>query len=94
MFMHFRGGGVGHKSTCEATNQFLCDRDLLDLNNSDDPMGKMTPEDVVWEGEGVDDEVEEEMDLEEDDGSVNSSSSSSGEEESEEDDIDHEYAPL
>jgi len=30
MMMRFRGGGVGHKSTREATNCFLPDRDALD----------------------------------------------------------------
>ena len=29
--MRFRGGGVGHKSTREATDQFLQDRDHLDV---------------------------------------------------------------
>ena len=28
--MHLCGGGVGHKSTQDATNQFLMDRDTLD----------------------------------------------------------------
>ena len=28
--MHFCGGGVGHKSTRNATDQFLTDRDMLD----------------------------------------------------------------
>ena len=30
MVMRFRGGGVGHKSTRDATNFFKTDRDLLD----------------------------------------------------------------
>lgn len=30
MFMRFRGGGVGHKSTWEATQSFFEDRDALD----------------------------------------------------------------
>jgi hypothetical protein len=30
MLMRFRGGGVGHKSTRSATDQFLTDRDTLD----------------------------------------------------------------
>lgn len=29
--MRFRGGGVGHKSTREVTNQFLVDRDPMDI---------------------------------------------------------------
>ena len=31
--MRYRGGGVGHSSTREATNKFLHDRDRLDLPN-------------------------------------------------------------
>lgn len=31
MFMRYRGGGVGHTSTREATNRFLLDRDRLDM---------------------------------------------------------------
>ena len=29
--MQSQGGGIGHKSTCEATDQFLQDRDVLNL---------------------------------------------------------------
>ena len=35
--MRFRGGGVGHKSTREATDQFLQDRDAFDLINDEPP---------------------------------------------------------
>jgi hypothetical protein len=35
--MRFRGGGIGHKSTCEATDQFLQDRDILNLINDEPP---------------------------------------------------------
>jgi hypothetical protein len=31
MFMRFRGGGVGHKSTRDATNHFLSDRSPAEL---------------------------------------------------------------
>jgi hypothetical protein len=31
MAMRFRGGGVGHTSTRAATNTFLSDRDIIDL---------------------------------------------------------------
>lgn len=31
MMMRYRGGGVGHKSTRDATNKFLTDRDILDI---------------------------------------------------------------
>jgi hypothetical protein len=34
--MRFRGGGVGHKSTREATDSFKKDRDQLDLELDDD----------------------------------------------------------
>jgi hypothetical protein len=33
--MRFRGGGVGHNSTREATNRFLNDRDRLDMSVPD-----------------------------------------------------------
>jgi hypothetical protein len=35
--MRFRGGGVGHKSTREATDRFLQDRDVLDLRDDEHP---------------------------------------------------------
>ncbi|KAK2467949.1 hypothetical protein APHAL10511_000244 [Amanita phalloides] len=31
MFIRFQGGGVGHKSTCKETDQFLSDHHVLDL---------------------------------------------------------------
>ena len=31
MFMRYRGGGIGHTSTREATNRFLLDHDQLDM---------------------------------------------------------------
>jgi hypothetical protein len=31
MIMRFRGGGVGHKSTRDVTDQFLVDRDPMDI---------------------------------------------------------------
>ncbi|KAF6741116.1 hypothetical protein DFP72DRAFT_834947 [Ephemerocybe angulata] len=37
MFMRYRGGGVGHKSTRRATDFFLNDRDKLDLARRADP---------------------------------------------------------
>lgn len=33
MFMRFRGGGVGHKSTSQATQFAYDDRDVMDTNN-------------------------------------------------------------
>jgi hypothetical protein len=34
MMMRYRGGGVGHKSTRDATDNFLKDRDVLDIPTS------------------------------------------------------------
>ncbi|KAG6882409.1 hypothetical protein C0992_011764 [Termitomyces sp. T32_za158] len=34
MMMRFRGGGIGHKSTHEATNTFLSDRHRSDMTSS------------------------------------------------------------
>ncbi|KAG1792273.1 uncharacterized protein HD556DRAFT_1309350 [Suillus plorans] len=34
MLMRFRGGGVGHRTTREATNSFLNDRDPLDIHHA------------------------------------------------------------
>jgi hypothetical protein len=36
MMMRYRGGGVGHKSTRDATNKFLTDRDKLDIPTTAD----------------------------------------------------------
>jgi hypothetical protein len=36
MMMRYRGGGVGHKSTRDATNKFLTDRDTLDIPTTAD----------------------------------------------------------
>jgi hypothetical protein len=36
MMMHFHGGGVGHKSTWQATDWFLSDRDKLDKGGETD----------------------------------------------------------
>ena len=46
MFMRYRGGGVGHGSTREATNKFLHDRDRLDM-----PGHEGAKEDVELEDE-------------------------------------------
>jgi hypothetical protein len=51
MVMRYRGGGVGHKSTRDATNKFLTDRDRLDVptaNNDTD-----SDENIGEEGEEV-----------------------------------------
>jgi hypothetical protein len=54
MFMRFRGGGVGHKSTNEATRCAYEDRDVMDTadyepDDSDD-------EEAVFEGDQTSDE--------------------------------------
>ncbi|KAF6743071.1 hypothetical protein DFP72DRAFT_1053502 [Ephemerocybe angulata] len=40
MFMRFRGGGVGHKHTRDATDFFLNDRDPLDIIRREDPLSE------------------------------------------------------
>ncbi|KIL55287.1 hypothetical protein M378DRAFT_173752, partial [Amanita muscaria Koide BX008] len=59
MFMRFRGGGVGHKSTRAATNVFLADRHPFDSETA--------AEDVEENGEDLhDDGIEEECDSQSD----------------------------
>ena len=64
--MRFRGGGVGHKSTREATDSFKKDRDQLDILKSDIEDDEAMPE--ILEPEPGEDEIEE--DEEEDYGYV------------------------
>ena len=47
MFMQYRGGGVGHSSTREATNKFLHDRDRLDVPDGDESIGGNVEEDEI-----------------------------------------------
>jgi hypothetical protein len=54
--MRFRGGGVGHKSTRDATDFFKSDRDLLDL----------APASSELEEEEMDEGVEEILEIGED----------------------------
>ena len=51
MFMRFRGGGVRHKSTREATNSFMTDRDKLDLATQEEmePGTNIEPEKSQFE---------------------------------------------
>jgi hypothetical protein len=62
--MRFRGGGVGHKSTREATDFFRRDRDLLDLPQSNIPenggSSKQLEEDLEMEDD-IDEEEEEDF---------------------------------
>jgi hypothetical protein len=66
LIMRFRGGGVGHKSTREATDSFKKDRDQLDIesnvsNVEDVENNETMPEILVSEpGEGKVEEGEEE----------------------------------
>jgi hypothetical protein len=38
--MRFRGGGIGHRSTREATDHFKTDRDKLDILQTEGVVGK------------------------------------------------------
>jgi hypothetical protein len=61
MFMRFRGGGVGHRSTRHATNFFKGDRDILDIERR----GLVSPKPEEREDEGLSDEdmvINEEID--------------------------------
>src|SRR3977135_1847750 len=60
--MRFRGGGIGHKSTREATDSFKKDRDKLDMKSDieddDEPMLEvLVPE--PGEEEDIEEDVEE-----------------------------------
>jgi hypothetical protein len=65
MFMRFRGGGVGHRTTREATNVFLSDRDRLDVRHvsatdcsNDNESAKLDECDIVDYAEGPAAQVE------------------------------------
>lgn len=55
--MRFRGGGVGHKSTRDATRVFLEDRDTLDRIVEVPDGSESTDSDSEEEGHGSDEEV-------------------------------------
>ena len=61
--MRFRGGGVGHKSTKEATDFFKNDRDILDLPNAmaedEEPICEQQGAQSHPEAEEVDENEEE-----------------------------------
>jgi len=59
--MHFRGGGVGHKSTREATNFFKKDRDRLDMRSaSSEPTQDIDDEDdEEWDDVNKDSGIDE-----------------------------------
>ena len=52
--MRYRGGGVGHKSTRDATDKFLSNRDLLDI-----PIKTTADEDTKMPDNNDGDEVED-----------------------------------
>ena len=54
MMMRYRGGGVGHKSTRDATDKFLSDRDVLDI-----PIKTTTDEDTKMPDNNDGEEVKE-----------------------------------
>lgn len=61
--MRYRGGGVGHKSTRDATNKFLTDRDMLDVQvpttaDKDVRLGFDTNSNIGEEGASDSDSVE------------------------------------
>ena len=63
MFMRFRGGGVGHKSTCEATQCLIGDREDLDkrpftLERERGPFEGSDGDDVPMEGSSSAEEEE------------------------------------
>ena len=63
MFMRFRGGGVGHKSTRKATQCLLDNRETLDkepftLENNRDPFQGTGEDDVPVEGSSSSEEEE------------------------------------
>jgi len=71
--MQFWGGGVGHKSTHKATDQFLQDRDILDLTDNKasemDSGSDLDPEDNGKDGNSSvsgDEDQEDWIDEEED----------------------------
>jgi hypothetical protein len=82
--MQFRGGGVGHKSTREATNYFLADRDLLDIPT-------LVPEEEP--GDAGDNEIER-CDGANDDEDIGGSGSGSEEIEDEGEDGDHVWVDI
>ena len=63
--MRFRGGGVGHKSTQEATDFFKKDRDQMDIATVDGNVvaeeagDDDEPENIVLGEEAIDDEEED-----------------------------------
>ena len=70
--MHFRGSGVGHKSTCRATDKFLKDQDNLDLKRgqaaeSETQAAQTAEEEALQEDDGFAVALAGEAEEEEDD---------------------------
>jgi hypothetical protein len=97
LMMRFRGGGVGHKTTRQATNFFKKDRHTSDVQNSMEPTS-----DIVEELEEMNDSEESEKmegssesDVEDDYGyQLGEDQSDSEEEKSSEDDLEFEDGDL
>ncbi|KAG2028813.1 hypothetical protein BDR03DRAFT_1019306 [Suillus americanus] len=95
MFMRYRGGGVGHKSICEATKCLLDDRDALDklpftiekereARDSDDEMVGTDVEDSDDDPAGED----EDEDIEGEDGEDGNENEDEGSSEDQDDEDD------
>lgn len=70
MMMRFRGGGVGHKSTREVTDQFLVDCDLMDIRSGQEDLkyGSLSDSDSDEGDKSSDSEsMEESFESEDDD---------------------------
>ncbi|KAK2467950.1 hypothetical protein APHAL10511_000245 [Amanita phalloides] len=97
MFIRFRGGGVGHKSTRKETDQFLSDRHVLDLAEETSCEGEVGEdaekcfEDTEEESEEDDDDDNDDDDGDDDDGDDDSDDDSgddSGNDDGDDDDDD------
>ncbi|KAK2463357.1 hypothetical protein APHAL10511_004668 [Amanita phalloides] len=75
MFIRFRGGGIGHKSTRKETDQFLSDRHVLDLAEETSCEGEVG-EDAEKCFEDSEEESEDDDDDNDDDGNDGDNDSS------------------
>ncbi|KAH6907893.1 hypothetical protein BKA70DRAFT_1223184 [Coprinopsis sp. MPI-PUGE-AT-0042] len=66
MFMRFRGGGVGHTATREATNYFLDDRHTLDHQLKANVEGTEVMAQHKAEGDEESDQTSDEEDVDQD----------------------------
>jgi hypothetical protein len=84
MFMRFRGGGVGHKSTREVTKCVYNDRDPLDTDNGASDFSEDSEDDLLSEVGSDSSEVEGKSEASSDVGSETTDSSLDADSESEE----------